>query len=74
MTKPDLRKTTNKYAKYSGLGMQLIALLFLCIWLGKKLDARWGGENNYITAILLVTMLAAFFYKLYRELEKDRND
>jgi len=72
MSESKKSKNINSYAKYSGLAVQLLVILFIATWLGKKVDARWGGDNQYFTALLLVTVLVAYFYKLYRELERDR--
>jgi len=74
MTKPIKQKPSNKYSKYSGLGMQLMVLLFLSVWIGQKLDDKWGGGQQYFTVGILIFALITFFYKLYLELENDRHD
>jgi len=72
MTESKKQKPINNYAKYSGLATQLLVLLLISAWIGKKLDARWGEDNKYFTAFLMVTVLVAYFYKLFKELESER--
>ncbi len=74
MSKPKKQKSSNKYGKYSGLGMQLMVLLFLSVWIGQKLDSKWGNGQQYYTVGILLFALITFFYKLFLELEKDRHD
>jgi len=50
----------------------MIAYFGLAILIGMKLDERYGTEKPYITAILILVFGFAFFYKLIKDLERDK--
>lgn len=63
-------KKTNSYLKYSGLAFQLVGLLLVSIFLGKKVDQWVGTEKAYFTALLVILVFSGYMYKLYIELMK----
>jgi len=74
--KPEARYKKNKkikqYAKYSGLPFQLFGLIVVFAFIGYKLDAYFQNTTNYITACLILLAFAAFMYKLFVMLKKEK--
>jgi len=69
----DKKKKNEKlvtYTKYSGMAYQIFGLLAVTIFLGLKADKYFGNEKQYITAVLSLLVLFAFFYKLTIDLNK----
>ncbi len=54
---PDF-KSGNNLLRYSGMGFQMGAIIFLGAWVGLKLDAWLHITNKLFTAVL--TILAVF--------------
>ncbi len=61
----------NAYLRYSGMVMQLLVLLFLAAYLGKKIDAKLGNETLYVTAMLVLFAVIAYLIKVYFDLTKN---
>jgi F0F1-type ATP synthase assembly protein I len=59
--------------RYAGLGLQLTVSILFCVWIGQKLDARFGATG-------LFTILGAFLgfgatmWSLMRSLHKDERE
>lgn len=62
----------NAYLKYSGMAFQIIAYLLVGIFLGKKLDQYFNMDQPLFTALLSVVFLAAFFFKIYVDLIRNK--
>mgnify|MGYP000282612159 CR=1 FL=1 len=66
-------KTIRRYAKFSGLAYQMIGLVAVSVFLGLKADKYYGNEDSkYITVVLVIIVFAAFMYRLYIILIKDK--
>ena len=66
--KKDLKNKTNVYLKYSGLGIQLIAIVALGAFAGVKLDKAFPiGRFPLFTLLLTLFALAAAMYFLFKE-------
>lgn len=63
-------KNPNAYLKYSGMVMQLLVLLFIAAYLGRKLDEWMGNSPAYMTALLVLLAVVAYLVKIYFELSK----
>ena len=50
----DQRSAMKNYARYTGLGFQMIAIILIFYWAGTKLDERSASESPIYTAILSV--------------------
>lgn len=61
-------KNSNAYLKYAGMVMQLLVLLLLAAYIGKKLDAWMGNDMAYMTALLVLLTVIAYLVKIYFEL------
>jgi len=65
--KAEKAKNFKSYSRYSGMVYQMIFTLFIAIWGGLKADAYFGLEKNYLTVVLCLAVLSAFFYKIYMD-------
>ncbi len=74
MTPPNkekkVKKKTDAYLKYSGMASQLLILIFLAIWIGKKLDHYFHTERQWFTVGLVLFFFVTWFYQLYRDVTK----
>ncbi|BDD08410.1 hypothetical protein FUAX_08420 [Fulvitalea axinellae] len=71
--KGNWRKHSAGYAKYSGLAVQMGATLFICYWIGAKID-EWAGGGRLFTILLTVLGVLGVIYSLIRSLTKDIDD
>ena len=55
-------------APYMGMGLALTASILLPLWIGYRLDRRYGTEPLWILAGAVLGLLCAFyqFFKVYR--------
>lgn len=68
--KDKIRKKTNEYLKYSGLGFQMLGMLLFFLFVGQKLDSYFELNQPFITIVLILVGFTAYMYKLYVELMK----
>lgn len=61
----------NAYLKYSGMVMQLLVLLFLAAFLGRKIDESMGNVTPYFTALLILLAVVAYLFKIYFDLTRN---
>lgn len=68
---PDSKKgkKRNDLLKYMGMATQLFVLLFLMLWLGKKLDAYLELEKPVFMLIFILVGLGAYLYKVYLDIK-----
>lgn len=52
----------DKYAKYSGLAVQMILIILIFVWAGKKLDEKFMDEKQ---VFVIVFSLLGVFTGLY---------
>jgi ATP synthase protein I len=58
-------KQPNLFFKYSGMAIQMAAIIGLCAWGGQKLDARSGNKTPVYTIVLcLLGIIAALYLSL----------
>ncbi|MFT4062793.1 MAG: AtpZ/AtpI family protein [Edaphocola sp.] len=60
---------SSNWLRYSGLGMQMLALMGLGVWGGLKLDARWHC-SPLMLVVLSVSGLGISLYQVYKQLVK----
>ena len=64
-----LIKTDSKALQYSGLGIQLVAVILIFLWIGIWLDGKF--ETKFVfTLILTMLGFAAGFYSFYLNIKK----
>lgn len=55
------------WARYSGIGFQMIFIILIFYWAGSKLDARSPWEKPVFTAILTVLGVFAGLYVVLKD-------
>jgi F0F1-type ATP synthase assembly protein I len=68
------RKAIDKYLKYSGMALQMGAILFVGAWIGQKLDAYFGTAKPYFTIFCIILLFFGYLYTLVRELSKKEDE
>ncbi|MCG8319455.1 MAG: AtpZ/AtpI family protein [Cytophagales bacterium] len=70
--KPGKKKSNQlkNYAKYSGLGFQLLVSLLLGFFAGQKLDAWAGTQNPWFTIIFIFLSFFGSMVYLVKKLPK----
>ncbi|MFO7574832.1 MAG: AtpZ/AtpI family protein [Bacteroidales bacterium] len=56
------------YAKYSGIAVQMIVIILVSVWGGRKLDEIAGTEIPVFTAILSLVGVVAAIYTSIKDL------
>jgi ATP synthase protein I len=64
-------KQVSAWAKFSQMGIQMLATIGLGTWLGYWLDGKFAMKNPIFTVILSLTSIAAALYNIIRQLPKD---
>lgn len=62
-----------QYGLYSSIVFQMLAIIALGFWGGKKLNDYWKVENNLLTVALGFLGLALALYNTLKQLEKLNN-
>ena len=76
MKDEDNKKNSNglkNWAVLSGIAFQMGATIFLCAWLGQKLDERYTSEKNWFTIGLVFFGLVASIYVVLKQLKNLNN-
>ncbi|MFT4576659.1 MAG: membrane protein DedA with SNARE-associated domain [Polaribacter sp.] len=64
------KKPLNKFVRLSGVGLQMGITIYLAAYFGKKIDAHYGFEKNYITLILILVGFIGSLVSLMAQLKK----
>jgi ATP synthase protein I len=59
-----------EYAKYTGLGVQMIIIILVTVWGGIKLDKLFGLETPVFTVILSLLGVFAAIYTAVKDFIK----
>ena len=62
------------YARYIGMGVQMLLIILIFAWAGKKLDERSGSEKPLFTAILSLLGVIAGLYIVLKDFIKKSDD
>jgi hypothetical protein len=54
------------------MALQMGAILFLCIWVGQKLDGYFALVKPWFTMGLVLTGFVGLIYSLYLQLQEDK--
>ncbi len=64
----------NKYIRFTGIGFQLGATIYLAVYLGKKLDNYFLMEKKLFTLGFILIGLIASIWSIVKQLEKISNE
>lgn len=60
----------NKWAKYGGMAFQFLACILIGYFVGDYLDAKYGNETKYLTALCSVVMLFVCIFLIIKDVIK----
>ena len=63
-------KQLRNWAIFSGIAIQMGATIFIFAWLGKKLDAYFNFEKNWMTLLFVLIGLAISLYTVLQQLKR----
>jgi F0F1-type ATP synthase assembly protein I len=66
---PDNNKPVTNYAKFSGIAIQMIAIIGVFSFAGYKIDQYAGHQTQWVTAILSLTGVFISLYIVIRSLK-----
>ncbi|UZH56609.1 AtpZ/AtpI family protein [Salinimicrobium tongyeongense] len=61
------------WAVFTGIAFQMGATIFVCAWIGKKLDERYSMEKNWFTIGFVLFGLVASVYVVLKQLKRYNN-
>ena len=65
------KNSYNKYIQLTSIAFQMMAIMLIFIWLGKKADERWNSsETNYFTLLGTLVGLGVSLYFILQQLKK----
>lgn len=64
------KKPLNKFIRLSGVGLQIGISIYLASYFGKKIDAFYQNEKNYITLIFIMIAFLGSLISLMVQLKK----
>lgn len=68
----DKKNNITKYIHLTGIGFQMMIIIFGFVWLGQWADERYETEKKYFTAIGSLLGLAASLYLVLRQLKNTK--
>ena len=63
----------NKYIRFTSIGFQLGATIYLAVYIGKKLDNHFLMEKKIFTLVFILISLIASIWSIVKQLEKINN-
>lgn len=68
---PKKGKNSNlkSWAAFSGIAFQMGATIFICAWIGKKLDERYPSNKNWFTIGFVLFGTFASLYVVLKQLK-----
>ncbi|MBL4904992.1 MAG: AtpZ/AtpI family protein [Flavobacteriaceae bacterium] len=64
------KKPLNKFVRLTGVGLQMGITIYLAAYFGKKIDAHYNFEKNYVTLTLVILGFLASMWSLLIQLKK----
>lgn len=58
------------WAVFSGIAFQMGATIFLCAWIGRKLDERYPSNKSWFTLGFVLFGLVASIYVVLQQLKR----
>ena len=61
------------WAIFTGIAFQMGATIFICAWIGKKLDEEYPSERKWFTIGFVLFGLVASVYVVLKQLKRYNN-
>ena len=68
------KKQLNKYIRFTSIGIQLGATIYLAAYVGKRLDNHFLMEKKLFTMGFILIGLIASIWSIVKQLEKVNNE
>ncbi len=68
------KKQLNKYARFSGIAFQMMAIIGLGSFAGVKLDERYPNPNNLYTIIVSLASVLISIYFVIKQINSASKD
>ena len=62
------------YARYTGMAFELLVLILIMVFLGKKLDAWFHFEKSIMVVSLVCLGTIGYLVKLYYEINNNKDE
>ena len=69
----DKNSQLKNWAIFTGIAFQMGATIFICAWIGKKLDERYPMDKNWFTIGFVLFGLVASVYVVLKQLKRYNN-
>lgn len=70
MSEERKNKPVNKYLQLTGIAFQMMAIMLVFIWLGRKADENWNSsQTNYYTLLGTLVGLGVSLYLILKQLK-----
>lgn len=71
MTEKNKKNPYAKYLQLTTIAFQMMAIMFVFIWLGQKADENWNNSNkNYFTLVGTLIGLGVSLYLILKQLKR----
>ncbi|GAB2762684.1 AtpZ/AtpI family protein [Salinimicrobium soli] len=67
---PNKRNQLRNWAIFTGIAFQMGATIFICAWIGKKLDERYPSNKNWFTIGFVLFGIVASVYVVLKQLKR----
>jgi hypothetical protein len=67
------KERLNSYARFSGVGFQMLAIIALGVWGGIKLDETYPNDYQTFTIICSLASIAVALYTVIKQVTKISN-
>jgi F0F1-type ATP synthase assembly protein I len=68
------KRNFSKFARLSGIGIQMGATIFLGAYLGKYLDERFPSNKKWFTILFTLLAVGISLYNILRQVNKLNNE
>lgn len=70
MNKGDRKRPADRqWLKLAGVGTEMAAAIFICVYIGNYLDKQFENATPWMTICMLFVGVAAAFYLVYKQLK-----
>ncbi|GGG92882.1 hypothetical protein GCM10011416_07380 [Polaribacter pacificus] len=70
MQKEPQKKQLNKFVRLTGIGLQMGITIYVAAYVGKRIDAHYNFEKNYVTLVLILLAFVGTLVSLMAQLKK----